>query len=178
MSKSKKTPEDLLRLVQETIEAAQNEIAAERLKLDIERAELSQLRTKAKSRKLAESERAELEQYRKEAKATAILNNLLAHQQEQLQRERALFEEERRQFAHGQAGASTSPIKDEKYHGKMLGLTGKVRPSEIRDAYRVAVRQWHPDKVAQMHPDLIAFATHRLSEINDAMDYFRERYSA
>jgi len=202
MSKSKKSPEDLLRIVQETIEAAKNEIAAERLKLDIERADaadlLRQAKAKSHSLKRLEEERAMLEaelnqtrfqlnlakgweaerkKQQDAAKATAALKKKLERDRAQLDLEREQFEEERRQFLRDHSGSGSPGVKDEKHHAKVLELSGKVTCSDIRDAYRTAVRLWHPDKVAHMHPDLIAFAHDRMTEINNAMNYFRERYS-
>ncbi|MBI5507357.1 MAG: DnaJ domain-containing protein [Deltaproteobacteria bacterium] len=53
---------------------------------------------------------------------------------------------------------------------EVLGVARTASTEEIRAAYQRLVRQYHPDKVAGMGPEIIAVAEARTKEINAAYD--------
>jgi hypothetical protein len=50
----------------------------------------------------------------------------------------------------------------------VLGIKSGSTKSEIQTAHRQKVREWHPDQLESMAPELKAFATARLADINAA----------
>ena len=56
-------------------------------------------------------------------------------------------------------------------HLRVLGLEGAPSPSRIRAAYRREIRLYHPDRVANLGPELLALAERKAAEINMAYDY-------
>jgi membrane protein implicated in regulation of membrane protease activity len=64
----------------------------------------------------------------------------------------------------------------ESEYAKVLGLTGKVTPSEIKKKYLELMKQNHPDKVRSMSDEIREVAERRSKEINEAYEYFREKY--
>lgn len=58
----------------------------------------------------------------------------------------------------------------------ILGLSGNITKEDIRKAYRKAMSEYHPDKVASLGPELRALAEKKAKEINQAYDFFRKRY--
>ena len=67
-------------------------------------------------------------------------------------------------------------IKDEGYYKDVLGLSGKITLSEVRNRYRELVFQYHPDKVNHLGPKLREVAEQQMTEINEAFEYFKRRY--
>ncbi len=57
-----------------------------------------------------------------------------------------------------------------------LGLTGNVTKEDIRKAYRKAMSEYHPDKVASLGTELRALAEKKAKEINEAYEFFKKRY--
>lgn len=105
----------------------------------------------------------------------------------ELATERRRVEEERRQLLQlhrelsataslaSSQGGYTGP-RDEKYYGRLLGLSGKVSYDEIKRAYRFSAFRCHPDKVQDLHPDFVTMANGKLRELNEALEFFRARY--
>lgn len=58
----------------------------------------------------------------------------------------------------------------------ILGLSGNITKEDIRKAYRKAMTEYHPDKVASLGPELRALAEKKSKEINAAYDFFKKRY--
>lgn len=56
---------------------------------------------------------------------------------------------------------------------EILGVSPKASSSEIRQAYLRLVRQYHPDRVSDLAPELIAIAEQRTREINAAWEVLR-----
>lgn len=77
----------------------------------------------------------------------------------------------------GDNGSSSKDnSNDAKRYGRTLGLEGKVTKATIRQAYRDAVKQYHPDRVEQMGKEIREVAVRKTKEINEAYDYFKRRY--
>lgn len=61
-------------------------------------------------------------------------------------------------------------------HWNILGLSGDITREDIRNAYRKAMSEYHPDKVASLGPELRALAEKKSKEINAAYEFFKKRY--
>lgn len=57
----------------------------------------------------------------------------------------------------------------------VLGLAEPFTPADVRDAYRAAVRSYHPDRVQHLGEELQALAELKTREINAAYEWLRER---
>jgi hypothetical protein len=68
------------------------------------------------------------------------------------------------------------PISEELAHARVLGLRGKVTMSDVRAAYRKAIAEYHPDKVAHLGEKLREVATAETVKLNVAYQYFQKRY--
>ncbi len=65
---------------------------------------------------------------------------------------------------------------DEIRYGELLGLKGQVSKSDIKCAYHEQASLYHPDKVAHLAPEIQELATVRMREINQAFEYFKNKY--
>jgi len=74
------------------------------------------------------------------------------------------------------AGASSRP-KTENEYARILGLRGKVTREEIRQRYRALAKQYHPDRVADLGPELKEIAEKKMKEINQAYQFYQAKYS-
>ncbi len=63
------------------------------------------------------------------------------------------------------------------YYGKVLGLKGKVTKKEIRKQYLKLIALYHPDKVADLGPELIELAEKKTKEINIAYEWLKKKYN-
>jgi hypothetical protein len=61
----------------------------------------------------------------------------------------------------------SKPIRVTDPHA-VLGLSRSATRDQIKTAYRVLIAQYHPDKVAQLGPELQHLATEKTKDINDA----------
>ncbi|MFA5197833.1 MAG: DnaJ domain-containing protein [Patescibacteria group bacterium] len=66
--------------------------------------------------------------------------------------------------------------KDERYFETILGLKPGKTSTDIKNRYRELVMQYHPDRVAHLGPKLREFAEQQMKEINEAYDFFKEKY--
>lgn len=55
----------------------------------------------------------------------------------------------------------------------VLGVTPEASSREIRRAYQSLMRQYHPDRLEDMAPELRALAEQRTKEINAAYDQLK-----
>lgn len=62
-------------------------------------------------------------------------------------------------------------------HYDVLGVSNDCTGEQLKAAYRDKVAQWHPDRLEQMAPELRAFATERLAQINNAYEQLKTSYS-
>jgi DnaJ-domain-containing protein 1 len=58
---------------------------------------------------------------------------------------------------------------------EVLGVSSQASASEIRDAYQRLVRQYHPDRVADLGPELREVAEAKTKELNAAYAKLRVR---
>lgn len=73
-----------------------------------------------------------------------------------------------------QAGApsgSSSPDTNDPY--ALLGIRPGCSDDELTRAYHTLVKQWHPDQLEGMAPELREHANYRLAQINQAFDLIR-----
>lgn len=72
---------------------------------------------------------------------------------------------------------SNTPLaKDERYYGRVLGLSGKITPTDIKRCYRELVVKYHPDKVQHLGDEFRDMAEHKAKQINEAYLFFRQLY--
>ena len=64
----------------------------------------------------------------------------------------------------------------EQRYASILGLKGQTTTAEIKHAYRVAMLDYHPDRVTHLGADLRRLAEQRAKEINEAYAYFKTKY--
>lgn len=69
------------------------------------------------------------------------------------------------------------PVKDEIYYAQVLGLQGDIAFVVVRNRYKDLVLQYHPDKVNHLGPKIQEFAEHEMKEINEAFQFFKNRYA-
>jgi hypothetical protein len=63
-----------------------------------------------------------------------------------------------------------------KFFGAMFGLKGQVTKSTIRKKYIELISKYHPDKVAELGPELIDLAEKKTKEINAAYEWFKQKH--
>ena len=59
---------------------------------------------------------------------------------------------------------------------KILGLSGRITPEDIKRRWRELSRQYHPDQVQHLGPKLRAVAEKEMKDINGAYQYLRKKY--
>ena len=69
-----------------------------------------------------------------------------------------------------------SPGKNERYYAQIFGLSGKLTRTDLKKRYRTLVNQYHPDKVQHLGKEFQDLAEHKMKEINEAYEFFCERY--
>jgi len=62
------------------------------------------------------------------------------------------------------------------YYGKVLGLEGKIKKSEIRTIYHKKVSIYHPDKLKNPSKDTLNRIEEKTKEINQAFEWFKTKY--
>ena len=60
---------------------------------------------------------------------------------------------------------------------RILGIDGEITEASLKEAYRKAIAKYHPDKVQHLGDEFKRLAGQRASEINDAYEYLRKKYS-
>jgi len=73
--------------------------------------------------------------------------------------------------------AGANVVKDERYYGRILGLSGPMTFSEVKSCYRSKVSQYHPDKVNHLGPKIKEIAEKEMKDINEAMSFFERKYN-
>lgn len=68
------------------------------------------------------------------------------------------------------AGSSSPDVGDP--HA-ILGVSPRCSDEELTRAYHTLVKQWHPDQLEGMAPELREHANYRLAQINQAFDLIR-----
>jgi DnaJ-like protein len=66
--------------------------------------------------------------------------------------------------------------KTENEYARILGLKGKITREEIRQRYRDLAKQYHPDRVADLGPELKETAERKMKEINQAYEFYQRKY--
>jgi hypothetical protein len=88
-------------------------------------------------------------------------------------RSKHLLENERQESC---ANNATNVLKNERYYGKALGLTGHITRDEVKRRYKDLCQQYHPDIVDRAGPKIKVVAEREMKEINEAYGYFRDKY--
>ena len=72
-------------------------------------------------------------------------------------------------------GLGGAPRDDDRPWHEVLGVLPDATDAEIVEAYRARVAQYHPDRVAQMGPEIRALAERKTAQINRAYGEARKR---
>jgi len=67
-------------------------------------------------------------------------------------------------------------IKDERYYGSILELSGKLSKAEITKRYKELIAKYHPDKVQHLGTEFQLMAEQKAKQINEAYEFFRNKY--
>lgn len=73
-----------------------------------------------------------------------------------------------------------SGLSDEekaKVYGKLFGLSGSLKKTDITKIYRKLVGKYHPDKVSHLGKEFQIFAEKKTKDINKAYHYFKSKYN-
>lgn len=65
----------------------------------------------------------------------------------------------------------------DKFYAQVLDLRGKLFKSDIKNKYIEKMNQYHPDKVAHLGPKLRLVAEEEAKLINEAYEYFKNKYN-
>ena len=66
--------------------------------------------------------------------------------------------------------------KDERYFGRVLGLSGKISKADITNRYKQLIAKYHPDKVLHLGTEFQQMAEQKTKQINEAYEFFRRKY--
>lgn len=100
--------------------------------------------------------------------------------EDELRRVRREQERRQRREEEQQRKAEPSPPMTEPHairYGRVLGLHGKVTVSDIKNAYRKNISQYHPDKVSHLGPEFRTIAEDKTKDIVEAYSWFRKQYN-
>lgn len=76
--------------------------------------------------------------------------------------------------SHSQQGSD--PKGEEQRQAAVLGLKGRVTPSDVKRAYRLMIAKYHPDKVSHLGPEFQEIAQKKTRSIVLAYEYFKSKY--
>lgn len=74
------------------------------------------------------------------------------------------------------SGFRGAASKTEGDYLRILGVAAPITKEDFLRGYRVAMMQYHPDRVAHLGADLRTLAAAKAQEINEAKAYFEKRY--
>ena len=77
-------------------------------------------------------------------------------------------------FASVQSDTLCDPL--EAGFAETLGLEKPYSEKEMKSAYRKLIAQYHPDRVSAMGPEIKEVAETKAKEINEAYEYFRNKF--
>jgi hypothetical protein len=75
-----------------------------------------------------------------------------------------------------QHSSKNANLKDEFYYYTVLGLPKGAGVEDIKKAYKTLISQYHPDKVSTLGIDLQNLAKKKAQEINEAYQYFKNKF--
>ena len=61
--------------------------------------------------------------------------------------------------------------------GVILGLQGRINIDSIKKAYKNKMKEYHPDKVENLGEKLKKLASEESKLINEAYEYFKDKYN-
>ena len=67
-------------------------------------------------------------------------------------------------------------FNQEQRYARILGLTEKVTPLDVKMAYRDLLSKYHPDKVTHLGEEFQHIAERKTKEIVEAYEYFCRKY--
>lgn len=93
--------------------------------------------------------------------------------------EQESFEEEpfEEEPFEGETFKEKPPYQSEMYYARILCLSGKVTLLEIKKSYHKLMKEYHPDKIENMGDKLKSLAAEETKKINEAYEYFKNKYS-
>jgi DnaJ like chaperone protein len=87
---------------------------------------------------------------------------------EEQERQRRQSEERRRKQDEAQGTAKAPNELPHAPWWQVLGVHAAAPLNEVRRCYRAKVRQYHPDRVQGLGPEIVAVAEHHTKELNAA----------
>jgi len=70
----------------------------------------------------------------------------------------------------------SEPEDNDARFARILGLSGEIDGDLIKRKWRERSVEYHPDKVSHLGPKLKEVAEREMKEINEAYEYFRNKY--
>lgn len=92
------------------------------------------------------------------------------------EREKDKFSQEKKEDKRKVDEAPRIPVKNEKYYASILGLPGLITKDNLKKAYHQKVKEYHPDRVANLGIKLRLTAEEEMGKINEAFDFLRKKY--
>jgi|GEM_PF-5947503 len=80
------------------------------------------------------------------------------------------------QANHSSTGSPEPQVSQDLRFARVLGLNGRVTRDDVKRKWKELSVQYHPDKVAHLGPKLREVAEHEMKMINEAYDFFRNKY--
>ena len=65
----------------------------------------------------------------------------------------------------------------DRYYANLLGLGDSFTAEDVKKAFRIRVKEYHPDKVARMGEEAMEAADKEMKKLNEAYQYFKHAFS-
>jgi hypothetical protein len=75
-----------------------------------------------------------------------------------------------------QSSETWASQSEEQRYARVLGLEASVTAADVKQAYRILLSKYHPDKVSHLGDEFKRIAEVKTREILEAYDYFRKKY--
>ena len=72
----------------------------------------------------------------------------------------------------------SKPSEEELRFASILEIEQSDDPEKIKNNYRKIIAQYHPDRVRALGPEIREVAEKKAKEINEAYEYFRNKFKA
>jgi DnaJ-domain-containing protein 1 len=97
--------------------------------------------------------------------------------QEEADRQTEIMRKLAEQLKQANSEGKPQVRKDEQYYRNVLGLNANFTRDDVRRKYRNLATKYHPDRVNHLGDKLKETAEREMKEINEAFDFFKNKYS-